>query len=143
MEPSQRSDYCGGVCVCVANLFVEICAKLESGDLEMLGQVGRPLDTPSKGKTVDLFFQFESPVKLSEVCSKYEQLGQLVGVQTQRLVALQESGTNDDFSKQYDVLFTMQEFPSVDALLSWMKKEVPTEGSLAEDDAANVGRNMC
>ena len=112
MEPSQRSDYCRGVCVCVANLFVEIRAKLESGDLEMLGQVGRPLDTPSKGKTVNLFFQFESPVKLSEVCSKYEQLGQLVGVQTQRLVALQESGTNDDFSKQYDVLFTMQEFLS-------------------------------
>jgi hypothetical protein len=41
---------------------------------------------------------------MSEVCSKYEQLGQLVGVQTQRLVALQELGTNDDFLKQYDVL---------------------------------------
>jgi hypothetical protein len=67
---------------------VEIRAKLESGDLEMLGQVGRPLDTRSKGKTFDLFLQFQSPVKLSEVCSKYEQLGQLVGVQTQRLVAL-------------------------------------------------------
>jgi hypothetical protein len=101
---------------------VEIRAKLESGDL---GHVGRPLDTPSK--TFDLFFQFESPVKMSEVCSKYEQLGQLVGVQTQRLVALQESGTNDDFLKQYEVVFTMQEFSSVDALLSWMKKEVPTE----------------
>jgi hypothetical protein len=63
-----------------------------------------------KGRLSILFFQFESPVKLSEVCSKYEQLGQLVGVQTQRLVALQESGTDDDFSKQYDVLFTMQEF---------------------------------
>jgi hypothetical protein len=35
---------------------VEIRAKLESGDLEMLGQVGRPLDTPSKGKTVDFVF---------------------------------------------------------------------------------------
>jgi hypothetical protein len=56
----------------------EIRAKLESGDLDLLGRVGRPLDTPSK--TVDLFFQFENPVKLSEVCSKYEQLGQLVGV---------------------------------------------------------------
>jgi hypothetical protein len=88
-----------GVCVCVAN--------------QKLGQVGRPLNTPSKGKTFDLFFQFESPVELSEVCSKYEQLGQLVGVQTQRLVALQESGTNDDFLKQYHVLFTMQEFTSV------------------------------
>jgi hypothetical protein len=131
---------------------VEIHAKLESGDLDLLGRVGRPLDTPSK--TVDLFFQFENSVKLSEVCSKYEQLSQLVGVQTQRLVALQESGTNDDFSKQYDVLFTMQGFPSVDALLSWMKKEVPTEcnvgdkpglrtDSLAEDDAANIGRNTC
>jgi hypothetical protein len=52
---------------------VEIRAKLESGDLEMLGQVRRPLDTPSK--TFDLFYQFESLVKMSEVCSKYEQLG--------------------------------------------------------------------
>jgi hypothetical protein len=91
-----------------------------------------------KGRLSILFFQFESPVKLSEVCSKYEQLGQLVGVQTQRLVALQESGTNDDFSKQYDVLFTMQEFPSVDALLSWMKKEVP----MAEDDEFYVDKDM-
>jgi hypothetical protein len=97
MEPSQRSGYCRGVCVCVAEQLVEIRAKLESGDLEMLGHVGRPLGTPSKGKTIDFFFQFESLVKLSEVCSKYEQLGQLVGVQTQRLVALRESGTNDDF----------------------------------------------
>jgi hypothetical protein len=80
MEPSQRPDYCRRVCVSVAKRFVEIRAKLGSGDLEMLGQVGRPLDTPSK--TFDLFYQFESPVKMSEVCSKYEQLGQLVGVQT-------------------------------------------------------------
>jgi hypothetical protein len=43
--------------------------------------------------------QVESPVKLSEVSSKYEQLGQLVGVQTQRLAALQESGTDDDCLK--------------------------------------------
>jgi hypothetical protein len=101
---------------------VEIRAKLESGDLEMLGQVG-PLDTPSK--TFDLFYQFESPVKMSEVCSKYEQMGQLVGVQTQRLVALLESGTNDDYLKQYDVVYTMEDFLSVDALLSWMKKDKP------------------
>jgi hypothetical protein len=57
---------------------VEIRAKLESSDLEMLGQVRRPLDT---SKTFDLFYQFESLVKMSEICSKYEQLGQLVGVQ--------------------------------------------------------------
>ena len=47
---------------------MEIRAELEPGDLEMLGHVRRPLDTCSKGKTIDLFFQFESPVKLSEVC---------------------------------------------------------------------------
>lgn len=58
---------------------------------------------------------------MSKVCSKYEQLGQLVGVQTQRLVALLKSGTNDDYLKQYHVIFTMQEFISVDALLLWMK----------------------
>ena len=113
---------------------MEIRAQLESGDLEMLGHVGRPLGTPSKGMTADLFFQFESLVKLSEVCLKYEQLGQFVGVQTQRLVALQESGTNNNFLKQYDVLFTMQEFPSVDALLLWMKKGVPTECNVRRTD---------
>jgi len=58
---------------------VEIRAKLESGDLEKLGQVGRPLGTPSK--TFDLFYQFESSVKMSEVCSKYEQLGQLTNAE--------------------------------------------------------------
>ena len=85
---------------------MEIRAKLESGDLEKLGQVGRPLGTPSK--TFDLFYQFESSVKMSEVCSKYEQLGPLVTQRLVALVALQESETNDDYLKQYDVVFTMQ-----------------------------------